>query len=370
METSIDNKETHVKRVRVYEKIISDENLKEAIETVIRSHKWIHYPDRRNSTTERMEKELPERIKELRRIIEEGFIPSPATAKRRWDANAGKWRDICEPRLWPDQCVHHALIQALEPVLMRGMDHWCCGSIKGRGAHYGVKAIKKWRKRGRENWCLELDIRHFYESLDPKKVMERMRTLVKDRKTLDLVERVMKDGIQIGAYYSQWLANTFLQPLDQLIRAEADKYIRYMDNFTIMTRRKKQADKIMKLVEAWLKAHGLELKGNKQKFRMSKRLPNALGYRFGKDYTLLRKRSLLRLKRQLRRYYRLRERGNVVPVKFAQGLLSRLGMLRHCNSVKLYARLVHRKTQKQLKDIIREEAKKWSTALVVSTSAA
>ena len=76
------------------------------------------------------------------------------------------------------------------------------------------------------------------------------------------------------------------------------------------------------------------------------------------------------MQKEIRRYYRLRERGNVVPVKFAQGLLSRLGMLRHCNSVKLYARLVHRKTQKQLKDIIREEARKWSTRLEQKPTAA
>lgn len=348
-----------MKRVRVYEKLISDENLKTAILEVCKSHRWVHYPDKPNKAVIWLEETIDERVKELREKIENGFEPSPVVKKRRYDVNAGKWRDICEPRLYPDQCIHHALIQVLEPVMLRGMDKWCCGSIRGRGAHYGIRAIKKWIKGKGVKYCIEMDIRHFYDSLQPKRVIERLKRLIKDYKTLDLVERITRDGIQIGAYCSQWFANTFLQPLDILIRQNgATRYIRYMDNFTIFTNRKKTADKIIFIVSEWLLHHGLLVKDNWQKFRTAKRLPNALGYRFGRGYTLLRKENLLRLKRNLKRYYRIRDRNRFVPVKFAQGLLSRLGMLRHCNSVSLYARLVRKHTQRRLKDIVREYYRK------------
>lgn len=302
-----------------------------------------------------LESDIPARVKDLRKLIEDGFEPSPAIRKRRYDANAEKWRDIAEPRIWPDQCIHHALIQVLEPIMMRGMDKWCCGSIKGRGAHYGIRRIKKWMKRGRGvKYCVEMDIRHFYDSLKPELVLERMKHLIKDYRTLDLIWRVIKDGIQIGAYFSQWFANTFLQPLDQMLRDNgAHLMIRYMDNFTVFCGRKRKGHKIVQLVREWLNNNGLELKGNWQVFRTDARMPNALGYRFGQGFVLLRKKSLLRLKRQLRRFYQLRERGRFIPVKFAQGLLSRLGMLRHCESVYLYGRFVRRKTQRKLKDIVR-----------------
>lgn len=365
-----------MKRERnVYPKIVSNENLIQAIRTVCKSHRWIHYPDKPNKTVLWLESNLDMCVVELRGLIENGFEPSPVIKKRRWDANAGKWRDIAEPRIWPDQCVHHALIQALEPVMMRGMDNWCCGSIKRRGAHYGIKGLKKWMKRGKGvKYCVEMDIRHFYDSLKPEFVLSRMKELIKDHRALDLIWRVIENGIQIGAYCSQWFANTFLQPLDQLLRDNGvKKMIRYMDNFTVFTNRKRTGHKIVQLVAEWLQAHGLELKGNWQVFRTSKRLPNTLGYRFGAGYTLLRKKNLLRLKQQLKRFYRMRERGQFVPVKFAQGLLSRLGMLRHCNSVHLYARFVKRKTQKKLKDVVREymrkETAKWITFLEPSAAA-
>ena len=203
----------------LFEKLISDGNLSKAITTVCDSHRWIVFPKKQNQTVIWLESDLKARIKELRAIIENGYVPSPVIRKRRYDANAGKWRDIAEPKIFPDQCIHHALIQVLEPVMMRGMDNWCCGSIKNRGAHYGIRGIKKWLKTGRKvKWCIEIDIRHFYDSISPEVMMDRMRHLIKDYRTLDLIERIIADGIQIGAFCSQWFANTLLQPLDLLIR--------------------------------------------------------------------------------------------------------------------------------------------------------
>lgn len=360
----------------LFPKIISDENLKKAIKTVCNSHRWIHYPDRPNPKVLEMECNIDSYADKLKEIIENGFTPSPVKKKRRYDANAEKWREISEPRIFPDQCVHHALIQVLEPVMMRGMDKWCCGSIKKRGAHYGIRAIKKWMKAGKGvKWCIEMDIRHFYDSLKPDVIMKRMKRLIKDFRTLDLICRIIKGGILIGAYYSQWLANTFLQPLDVLIRKSgATHYIRYMDNFTVFTNKKRTADKIMKAVAKWLEENGLELKGNWQKFKTSKRLPNAMGYRFGKRYTLIRKKNLIRLIHQLKKFYRMRERRKSIRLKFAQGLLSRLGMLRHCNSVMIYKRFVRKRTQRHLKDIVREyygrEREKWNIYLARPSAAA
>lgn len=341
----------------LFPELLSDKNLKKAIETVIKSHRWVHYPDIPNKAAKWLEDTIDERVIELKKIITDGYMPSEATRKRRYDRNARKWRDICEPKMFPDQCVHHALIQVVEPVMMRGMDKWCCGSIKQRGAHYGVRAIKKWMKNDKSGtrYCLEADIYHFYDSLQADVVMSRMKQLIKDHEVLDLMQRILTDGVQIGAYCSQWFANTFLQPLDHAIREQfkACHYIRYMDNFTIFCNRKREIKRILKFIQDWLLLHALKLKGNWQIYRTDKRLPNALGYRFGRSYALLRKHSLLTLKRQLRRFYFLREHGRKITVKFAQALISRLGMLTHCNNYRFYQEHYRKHTYRNLKNIIR-----------------
>lgn len=368
-----------MKRVKnLYPILISDDNLRLALEEVNRTHRW-QPKHRPNRTVAWVESDIPARIADLRAIIEHGFEPAPAALKRRWDKSAGKWRDIHEPRLWPDQYIHHALIQILQPVMMRGMDAWCCGSIRGRGIHYGMKGMKKWNRTDLKGtrWCAELDIYHFYDSLSPDVVMARMRQLVKDHRVLDLVERVTRGGIMIGAYCSQWFANTVLQPLDHAIRESGLKishYLRYMDNFTIYARSKRALSKVIQLISTWLETRGLRLKDNWQKFRTADRLPTALGYRFGHGYTLLRKRNLLRLRRQLASYYKKVQRGVFITVTLATGLLSRLGQLRHCCSVKLYKRMVKPHTQRQLKTVVRayarKERAKWNISLAKCTATA
>ncbi len=358
-----------MKRVgNLKEKLISDENLGKAIDTVCKSHRWVagHHP---NKKVMYIEITREERIKDLRRIILEGFVQKPTKAKKRYDRNAGKWRDIHEPVLWPDQYIHHALIQVIEPIMMRGMDYWCCGSIKGRGAQHGIRAMKKWMKNPKKTkYCGEFDIKHFYDTLKPEVVMDRMRHLIKDGFTLDLCERILKDGVQIGAYTSQWFANTTLQPMDQMIRDTGGiTYLRYMDNITLFSNRKKTIVKVSKKIDKWLRAHEMSLKENKQIFPVNSRLPNALGYKFGRGYTLIRKRALLTIRREIKKYLKKRRRHLPIAPGTAYAILSRLGRLRHCNCTKIYEKYVPKGMQKFLKNIIREYQKgeliEWSTAL-------
>ena len=340
----------------IFQKLISTENIERAIDEVNRGHRWVgnHKPNR---TVLWVETTKDERIEELRKLILEGFEPTQPKIKTRYDRNAKKWRDIAEPRLYPDQYVHHILIQAIEPVLMKGMDRYCCGSIKGRGTYYGVKTIKRWMKNDWQGtrYCAELDIYHFYESINPEVIMDRMRHLIKDYDTLDLIERVMKFGVTIGAYFSQWFANTLLQPLDQIIHeCGVNHYLRYMDNFTIFASSKKVLKKTIRCIRKWLNEHDLELKPNWQYFPTKKRLVNALGYRFAHEYTLIRKHRLLTLKRQVRSYYRQK----VITFKFAASLLSRVGGLKHCNSYNIRQKIIPKGMEKQLKNVIREHQRR------------
>lgn len=349
-----------MKRVKnLFPKLLSDENILEAIHTVNRSHR--SHKGRPNELVEWVERTIDERVHELRYIVLNGFEPSPIKRRNRYDHSAGKWREICEPKLYPDQYIHHMVVQVLQPVMMRGMDYWCCGSIKGRGIKRGIHGIKRWFKDDKKNtkYAAELDIYHFYDSLKPEIVMKRMRKLVKDNRMLDTIWRLVKDGIMIGAYFSQWFANTVLQPLDHLIRERIHikHYVRYMDNITIFGRNKKLLHKAVRIIKDWLKTVGLQLKSNWQVFRTKYRMVSAMGYRFDSKKTLLRKRNLLRLKRQLAFFYRQILKNKLVSFRVAAGILSRIGQLKHCDSMNIRERYIFPGTIKILKNIVRDEMK-------------
>lgn len=330
-----------MKRVgHLWETLVSEENLNRAVDAVNRSHRWKPH-HRWNRCTAWVEATRGERIAELRAILQEGFAPAPPHELRRYDASCQKWRDIAVPRQWPDQYIHHALIQVLEPVFLRGMDTYCCGSIRGRGTHYGVRAVRRWMDRDARGtkYCLALDIRKFYQSLRPAVVLDRMRQRIKDARVLDLLERVLRDGVPIGYYTSQWFANVVLQPLDALIRAQdgVKHYVRYMDNMTLFGANKRKLRRVKAVVEQWLAERGLRVKGDWQLFPTRARLPDAMGYRYGHGYCVPRKRTLLRLRRQIARW---RRGGHCV--RRARGLLSRVGVLRHCSNHGLYSRLLYK----------------------------
>lgn len=355
----------------LWELLRSDENLGLAIDEVNGSHHFSgnHKP---NKCTAWVQETKEERVKDLQRFLDEGFVQKPPKVTRRWDPSARKLRIVSEPAQWPDQYIHHALIQVLQPTLMRGMDPYCCGSIRRRGTRYGKQAIERWMMKDRKGTKYEFsgDIYHFYDSLKPEVVMKRMRRLFKDRRVLDLIWRVVKNGVLIGAYPSQWFANTVLQPLDQLIRQSGlcSHYIRYMDNLTVFGPNKRKLRKLRVLVEEWLGGCGLALKGDWQVFPTKHRMPDAVGYRYGRGYTIPRKHNLLRLKRAIARYRKRRNAGRRIAERMAASILSRCGQLRHCRNVKLY-RILFRGERiiRELKAIIRAGRRKeritWSMYL-------
>lgn len=197
--------------------------------------------------------------------------------RRKWDRNAdsgkGKWREINEPLLWPDQYVHHAVVQPMIPHIKRSMDKYCIASVPGRGNSYGVKALKNWMKNDPvgTQYCLECDIYHCFVEVDPPYVINALSRLFKDQKTLWLCDAPMEYGVLIGAFFSSWFLHLLLQPLDLMVHQKqygVSHYLRQMDNFTIFGSNKRKLRKLLGDIKAWLGEIGMKLKDNWQIFRV------------------------------------------------------------------------------------------------------
>lgn len=345
-----------MKRVKnLFPILISDDNIKQAIRDVNKSHRRT----RRglNRTVIWIESTLEERVRELRNIVIKGFKPSRPKVTRRYDHNAKKIRTITEPKLWPDQYIHHMLVQALMPVMMRGMDYWCCGSIKGRGLKRGQTGIRKWLKNDQKHtkYCAELDIHHFYESILPSIIESRFRSLINDERVMKLIKVSIQDGVMIGAFHSQWFANVLLQPLDHYIREvlHVPHYLRYMDNLTLFHSNKRVLHKAVRAISDYLNSICLRLKPNWQVYKVSSRPVSALGYRYQGTRFMLRKPVLLRLKRKYRSLHFRLHNNLVLTSKMASGMLSRLSLLTITTTRELKNRYLKLKFIRLLKAIIK-----------------
>lgn len=248
-------------------------------------------------------------VTEIQQMLEtQTYMPSPYQVKEIFDGPGQKARTIYKPRFFPDQIIHWALMLQLQPTIMKGMYEYSCGSVPGRGTSYAQKAIRKWLdndSRGTK-YCLKMDIRKFYPSIDTQLLKGMFRNKIKDRKCLWLIDAIIdssESGLPIGNYTSQWFSNFFLQELDHYIKEklQARYYVRYVDDLVILGGNKKVLHKMRCAIAQYLKSIALGMKANWQVFPIRSRAIDFLGFRFYRDKTTLRKRNALRIRRRFER---------------------------------------------------------------------
>lgn len=139
-------------------------------------------------------------------LAEKTYIPSQYQEMKIHDGARKKERIIYKPRFYPDQCVHWALMLQIEDILKKGMYEFCCASVKGRGILYGANYIKKILVRDRKNtkYCLKLDVKKFYPSIDKEILKRKFRKIIKDGEVLNLIDLIIDShpkGVPIRKLY-------------------------------------------------------------------------------------------------------------------------------------------------------------------------
>lgn len=305
-----------------------------------------------------------EKVYEL--LVTGNYVPTPSKKKTIFEPAAKKWRDIKIVPFYPDGIIHQLMVMAAKDIFMRGMYRWSCASIPKRGnkcaADYTKKALKE-DVRGTK-YCLKMDIRHYYPSIQTNLLMHALKRKIKDREYLDLCRAVVSSdpdgGLSIGYYTNQWLANFYLEPLDTFILTlpGVKHYVRNMDDMVLLGPNKKKLHRARIEISGFLdKKMGLELKGNWQVFLVDARGIDFVGYRFYHTHTTLRRRNFLKFTRTCRKVGKKLDAGKPVSYHLAAGLLARKGQLRHCDSAKALAAYYDPAWNQILKNIIREKAK-------------
>lgn len=122
-------------------------------------------------------------------LVNKTYKPSPYTEMKIHDGSRKKVRTICKPAFYPDQIIHWAVMQVIQPILERGMYEYCCASVPGRGIHYASRYVKRILVEDRKNtkYCLSIDIHHFYASIVQQIMIWKLYKVIKDQDTMDLL---------------------------------------------------------------------------------------------------------------------------------------------------------------------------------------
>jgi RNA-directed DNA polymerase len=246
-----------------------------------------------------------------------------------------KEREIFRLPYYPDRIVHHAIMNVLESlfVSMFTADTYSC--IKNRGIHAAAKALKNGLKDlDGTRYCLKLDIKKFYPSVDHDILKHLLRRKIKDNDLLQLLDEIIDsaDGLPIGNYLSQYFANFYLTYFDHWMKEyrHVKYYYRYADDMVILSDNKAYLHGLLSDMQNYLHDNlKLTIKHNYQVFPVDDRGIDFVGYVFRHTHILLRKSIKQSFARMLK-YNRN-----------AQSIASYKGWAVHCNSKNLLRKLLH-----------------------------
>lgn len=253
---------------------------------------------------------------------------------------------------YPDRILHHAIMNVLEPIWV-GLftpDTYSC--IKGRGIHGAMRGVKRAMKdKENSRYCLKLDIRKFYPSIDHELLKAIIRRKIKCRDTLALLDTIIDsaDGVPIGNYLSQYFANLFLTYFDHWIK-EVKKvryYFRYADDMVFLSDSKEELHGLLADIKTYLADLRLYLKGNEQVFPIAENRSDKhgrgldfVGFVFYRNQTLIRKGIK---KNFCRKAARLNRRGGMDAMTYKQEICSWLGWAKYSDSRNLLKKIIKTK---------------------------
>lgn len=276
-------------------------------------------------------------LKELQNnLIDLKYKTSPYTTFKIYEP---KEREIFRLPYYPDRITHHALMNILEPIWEKVFIYNSYSCRKGKGIHAAVQDIKKVLRKDKDNtkYCLKLDIRKFYPSIDHDVLKTIIRKKIKDKQLLFTLDEIIDSapGVPIGNYLSQYFANLYLTYFDHWLKEikQVKYYFRYADDMVIFGSNKESLHELRKEIECYLKSKlKLDIKPNYQVYPINKRGIDFVGYVFFHTHTLLRKSIKTKMLRTITRLSKGIRHKNYIRRK----ICTYNGWMKFCNSTHLY----------------------------------
>lgn len=295
---------------------------------------------------------------------------------------------------YPDRIVQWSLYLYLNPLYDRLFieDSYACR--KDKGSHKAAKRLQYWmcqvqRKPGPGWYCLKLDISKYFYRVNHEKLLAILGRRVKDPAMMAFIRGVVNSraepfglprwrtpqdtppeewlyevGMPIGNLTSQLFANIYLNELDQYCkhRLKIHYYIRYMDDVIILGQDKETLHRWKAAVETFLQEElALDL-NSKTSIRPVRQGVEFVGVRIWSTHMKLRKSTVRRIKREVRKISALYAAGDMTRQDFYRRIASIRGLLKHTESASLRWRLneiyraeLEKAKQKQLREEAQHE---------------
>lgn len=247
-----------------------------------------------------------------------------------------------------DRVVHHAIINIIEPIFEQRFIYDSYACRVGKGTHAGADRAQKFMRIVKRNhgrvYALKADVSKYFASIDHEVLTKLLNKRIACAETMSLIKVILgstqNPGIPIGNLTSQLFANIYLHELDEYCKYTLRErfYVRYMDDFVILHHDKQHLHKIREQIE-WFLATELKLKTNHktQVFPIAGargRSLDFLGYKIWPTHRKLRKDSIKRFKKRLKKMQRQYADGTKTLPEIRQRIMTFIAHAGHANSAK------------------------------------
>lgn len=375
----------------LFSKIYDMENLKTAHKNAKKGKGWY-------AEVKEVETDLEGYLQRLQdSLINHTYKTSPYEKFHKKEGK--KVREIYKLPYYPDRICQWAILQVIEPYLLKTLTRDTYSAIPKRGIQPIINDLRGYEKTVNRNgktekywvqsilvsdpentkYCLKMDVRKYYPSISHDILKQRYRKLFKDKELIWLLDEIIDSistcpateenleilqrlgacvdvfisddgeeyidgvGIPIGNYLSQYSGNFNLSPLGHWLKEEKKvKYLYfYMDDIVIFGKSKEELHTLKREIDGFLAVNLQQvIKSNWQVFPSKVRGVDFVGYRFFGEYTLLRKSTCKNLKKKMLDISHKRENDKKPTYGEWCSFNSYKGILQHCDGYRLYQKYV------------------------------
>ncbi len=257
------------------------------------------------------EANLAENLQAVLRQLKDGSFQPLPLRRKLIPKEPGKFRPLGIPAV-RDRVAQEVLRRLLQPIFEPLFHHASYGFRQGRNCHQALEAVLKLHEAGHQV-ILDADIKGFFDNLRQAVIMEAVAAQVADGNILNLIEKflragVMEDGVfkpttigtPQGGVISPLLANIVLNFLDWRLHEHGYRFIRYADDFVVVTSTRTQAEEALQLVTQTLAQLGLELSGEKTRITTYGKGYSFLGFVLSRRSRRMRPKSQRKFEEKVR----------------------------------------------------------------------
>ncbi len=257
---------------------------------------------------------------------------------------------------YKDRIVHQWYVEEfIKPFFIPKFINTSFACLENRGTHKAVLQVQKYlrvfEQKYKDYWILKCDIKGFFYNIDQNILFNILKKQISDKALLKFTKLLVFNnsfdnniGIPIGNLTSQYFANIYLNELDYYVKhnLKIKAYVRYMDDFILLAKTKKEAKNLKFVISNFLAEHlHLEL-NHKSRYYPSSMGVNFCGYRIFSTHRLLRQSSKKKIKKKIKKWNHLYKLNKLNIPLAIQSLNSWKGHISHCNSYNLEKKTINK----------------------------